>query len=97
MAAGALAGACQIVVTTPMELLKIQMQDAGRLAAQAKAGGCGFVHVLDEWWTAILYEFSKSKYGTLVVFNSWIYVDHVNGLLIKIENDPYVVKMQNLW
>lgn len=34
-----LAGLCQIVITTPMELLKIQMQDAGRLAAQAKAQG----------------------------------------------------------
>lgn len=34
-----MAGACQIVITTPMELLKIQMQDAGRLQAQAKAAG----------------------------------------------------------
>lgn len=34
MAAGGLAGLCQIVITTPMELLKIQMQDAGRVAAQ---------------------------------------------------------------
>lgn len=39
MAAGGLAGLFQIVVTTPMELLKIQMQDAGRLAAEAKAAG----------------------------------------------------------
>lgn len=39
MAAGGLAGLCQIIITTPMELLKIQMQDAGRLAAQAKAAG----------------------------------------------------------
>nr|XP_046912740.1 mitochondrial glutamate carrier 1-like [Dermatophagoides farinae] len=31
MIAGSLAGLCQIVVTTPMELLKIQLQDAGRL------------------------------------------------------------------
>lgn len=38
MLAGGSAGACQIVVTTPMELLKIQMQDAGRVAAAAKAG-----------------------------------------------------------
>lgn len=30
MAAGGMAGLCQIVVTTPMELLKIQMQDSGR-------------------------------------------------------------------
>lgn len=38
MAAGGLAGLFQIVVTTPMELLKIQMQDAGRVAAEAKKG-----------------------------------------------------------
>ncbi|XP_006623611.1 mitochondrial glutamate carrier 1-like isoform X1 [Apis dorsata] len=36
MLAGGLAGACQIIVTTPMELLKIQMQDAGRIAIAAK-------------------------------------------------------------
>ncbi|KAL3316896.1 hypothetical protein Ciccas_004459 [Cichlidogyrus casuarinus] len=30
MLAGASAGTCQIIVTTPMELLKIQLQDAGR-------------------------------------------------------------------
>lgn len=39
MAAGGLAGFCQIIITTPMELLKIQMQDAGRIAAQAKLAG----------------------------------------------------------
>ncbi|XKL62293.1 hypothetical protein PGB90_002126 [Kerria lacca] len=39
MIAGACAGFCQIIVTTPMELLKIQMQDAGRIAAQAKLEG----------------------------------------------------------
>lgn len=39
MAAGGLAGMCQIVITTPMELLKIQMQDAGRVAAQARLTG----------------------------------------------------------
>ncbi|XP_046743331.1 mitochondrial glutamate carrier 1-like [Diprion similis] len=39
MLAGGGAGACQIIVTTPMELLKIQMQDAGRVAAAAKASG----------------------------------------------------------
>lgn len=33
LAAGALAGGCQVVVTTPMELLKIQRQDAGRSGA----------------------------------------------------------------
>lgn len=39
MAAGGLAGFCQIIITTPMELLKIQMQDAGRVAAEAKLVG----------------------------------------------------------
>ncbi len=33
MMAGGCAGLCQIVITTPMELLKIQMQDAGRVSA----------------------------------------------------------------
>ena len=31
MLAGCCAGMCQVIVTTPMEMLKIQMQDAGRL------------------------------------------------------------------
>ncbi|VDK43570.1 unnamed protein product [Anisakis simplex] len=35
MLAGAGAGFCQIIVTTPMELLKIQMQDAGRTQTKA--------------------------------------------------------------
>merc|ERR1712042_415955 len=39
MVAGGCAGLCQIVVTTPMELLKIQLQDAGRVAAQLKSQG----------------------------------------------------------
>ena len=30
MLSGGGAGMCQIIVTTPMELLKIQLQDAGR-------------------------------------------------------------------
>ncbi|XP_072376869.1 mitochondrial glutamate carrier 1-like isoform X1 [Diabrotica undecimpunctata] len=36
--AGGLAGLCQLIITTPMELLKIQMQDAGRVAAAAEKG-----------------------------------------------------------
>jgi len=36
MIAGGCAGFCQIIITTPMELLKIQMQDAGRTT---EAGG----------------------------------------------------------
>ncbi len=31
MLAGCAAGMCQVIVTTPMEMLKIQLQDAGRL------------------------------------------------------------------
>ncbi|XP_072237814.1 solute carrier family 25 member 55a isoform X2 [Leuresthes tenuis] len=34
MLAGCGAGMSQVIVTTPMEMLKIQLQDAGRLAAQ---------------------------------------------------------------
>uniref|UniRef100_A0A8C7RVV8 Mitochondrial glutamate carrier 1 n=1 Tax=Oncorhynchus mykiss TaxID=8022 RepID=A0A8C7RVV8_ONCMY len=36
MLAGCGAGICQVVITTPMEMLKIQLQDAGRLAAQQR-------------------------------------------------------------
>uniref|UniRef100_A0A8C5CMA5 Mitochondrial glutamate carrier 1 n=1 Tax=Gadus morhua TaxID=8049 RepID=A0A8C5CMA5_GADMO len=36
MLAGCGAGTCQVVITTPMEMLKIQLQDAGRIAAQRK-------------------------------------------------------------
>ena len=32
--AGGMAGACQIIITTPMELLKIQQQDQGRTAGK---------------------------------------------------------------
>ena len=39
MAAGACAGLCQISVTTPMDLLKIQMQDQGRVASQRQDAG----------------------------------------------------------
>ncbi|XP_054442669.1 mitochondrial glutamate carrier 2 isoform X2 [Pteronotus mesoamericanus] len=35
MLAGCGAGMCQVVITCPMEMLKIQLQDAGRLAAGA--------------------------------------------------------------
>lgn len=31
MLAGCSAGMCQVIITTPMEMLKIQLQDAGRL------------------------------------------------------------------
>ncbi|ROI37061.1 Mitochondrial glutamate carrier 1 [Anabarilius grahami] len=36
MLAGCGAGTCQVIITTPMEMLKIQLQDAGRIAAQRK-------------------------------------------------------------
>ena len=38
--AGASAGFCQVVVTTPMELLKIQLQDAGR-SGKKRNFNCG--------------------------------------------------------
>jgi len=33
MLAGCGAGMCQVIITTPMEMLKIQLQDAGRLGS----------------------------------------------------------------
>ncbi|KAM9320635.1 mitochondrial glutamate carrier 1-like [Gastrophryne carolinensis] len=37
MLAGCGAGTCQVVITTPMEMLKIQLQDAGRLVSCQKS------------------------------------------------------------
>uniref|UniRef100_A0A8C2C0H3 Mitochondrial glutamate carrier 1 n=1 Tax=Cyprinus carpio TaxID=7962 RepID=A0A8C2C0H3_CYPCA len=37
--AGCGAGTCQVIITTPMEMLKIQLQDAGRREAQRKLIG----------------------------------------------------------
>jgi len=45
MAAGGGAGMCQIIVTTPMELLKIQLQDAGRTAGNKNTQGMGTVPI----------------------------------------------------
>lgn len=45
MMAGGAAGLCQIIITTPMELLKIQLQDAGRVAATLKAAGQPTAHL----------------------------------------------------
>nr|XP_055038460.1 mitochondrial glutamate carrier 1 [Misgurnus anguillicaudatus] len=39
MVAGCGAGTCQVIITTPMEMLKIQLQDAGRIEAQRKLIG----------------------------------------------------------
>ncbi|XP_023995670.1 mitochondrial glutamate carrier 1 isoform X1 [Salvelinus sp. IW2-2015] len=36
MLAGCGAGTCPVIITTPMEMLKIQLQDAGRIEAQRK-------------------------------------------------------------
>ncbi|XP_029578014.1 mitochondrial glutamate carrier 1 [Salmo trutta] len=36
MLAGCGAGTCQVIITTPMEMLKIQLQDAGRIEDQRK-------------------------------------------------------------
>ncbi|XP_028811500.1 mitochondrial glutamate carrier 1 isoform X1 [Denticeps clupeoides] len=41
MLAGCGAGTCQVIITTPMEMLKIQLQDAGRIEAQRKMAGAG--------------------------------------------------------
>lgn len=41
MLAGCGAGTCQVIVTTPMEMLKIQLQDAGRIGEGGAAGQLG--------------------------------------------------------
>ncbi|KAF4533466.1 hypothetical protein B566_EDAN001195 [Ephemera danica] len=61
MAAGGLAGFCQIIITTPMELLKIQLQDAGRVAAAAKLAGSNASVVPKVSATSIALELFRSK------------------------------------
>uniref|UniRef100_A0A2K5MV45 Solute carrier family 25 member 22 n=2 Tax=Cercopithecinae TaxID=9528 RepID=A0A2K5MV45_CERAT len=41
MLAGCGAGTCQVIVTTPMEMLKIQLQDAGRIGEGGRREGRG--------------------------------------------------------
>ncbi|ODM99428.1 Mitochondrial glutamate carrier 1 [Orchesella cincta] len=66
MAAGGCAGFCQIIITTPMELLKIQLQDAGRVAAQANlamktAGGASTAAVPKMSATSIALDLLRTK------------------------------------
>lgn len=61
MMAGGCAGLCQIVVTTPMELLKIQLQDAGRVAAQLKASGQSTAHLPKISALSVTQELLKTK------------------------------------
>uniref|UniRef100_A0A6A7G4N0 Mitochondrial glutamate carrier 2 n=2 Tax=Hirondellea gigas TaxID=1518452 RepID=A0A6A7G4N0_9CRUS len=58
MLSGGLAGLCQIVITTPMELLKIQLQDAGRVQGQQAGTGVKAVNVSA---TAIALKLLKEK------------------------------------
>lgn len=41
MLAGCGAGTCQVIVTTPMEMLKIQLQDAGRIGESVEGESAG--------------------------------------------------------
>lgn len=61
MMAGGCAGFCQIVVTTPMELLKIQLQDSGRVAAQMKASGTPAANIPKISALSITKELLKTK------------------------------------
>uniref|UniRef100_A0A673ZZX0 Solute carrier family 25 member 22a n=1 Tax=Salmo trutta TaxID=8032 RepID=A0A673ZZX0_SALTR len=47
MLAGCGAGTCQVIVTTPMEMLKIQLQDAGRIGCLAGSTAAVAVNPVD--------------------------------------------------
>uniref|UniRef100_A0A8C2AW86 Solute carrier family 25 member 22a n=1 Tax=Cyprinus carpio TaxID=7962 RepID=A0A8C2AW86_CYPCA len=47
MLAGCGAGTCQVIVTTPMEMLKIQLQDAGRIGCMAGSTAAVAVNPVD--------------------------------------------------
>jgi solute carrier family 25 (mitochondrial glutamate transporter), member 18/22 len=62
--AGASAGMCQIVITTPMELLKIALQDSGRVAAASLANnktGAAAANVKTPTATQIAMQVFKQK------------------------------------
>lgn len=46
MLAGCGAGMCQVIVTTPMEMLKIQLQDAGRLGERIQIDSESYLYYL---------------------------------------------------
>lgn len=48
MLAGCGAGLCQVIVTTPMEMLKIQLQDAGRLGETDI--NIGYMQLMQNYW-----------------------------------------------
>ncbi|KAG9469964.1 hypothetical protein GDO78_019226 [Eleutherodactylus coqui] len=56
MLAGCGAGTCQVIVTSPMEMLKIQLQDAGRLATKNVLTGEGGAAATIPHTTAATYE-----------------------------------------
>lgn len=56
--AGCGAGTCQVVVTTPMEMLKIQLQDAGRLGELFAKSFC-FLKIM--WVSTFCWLYSNSK------------------------------------
>lgn len=49
MLAGCCAGMCQVIVTTPMEMLKIQLQDAGRLGNYRRSSRMDYQHQILLW------------------------------------------------
>lgn len=58
MLAGCCAGMCQVIVTTPMEMLKIQLQDAGRLG-NYKNSTIDYLHQI-MLWVVTIYALEKN-------------------------------------
>lgn len=72
MVAGGSAGLCQIIVTTPMELLKIQLQDAGRLGILLSSD----VNLMsDDILTAAAANSIKGESGTVAISATSIALD----------------------
>lgn len=47
MFAGCCAGMCQVIITTPMEMLKIQLQDAGRIGNYKEISRIDYQHQIN--------------------------------------------------
>ncbi|EYB96606.1 hypothetical protein Y032_0148g2626 [Ancylostoma ceylanicum] len=100
MAAGGLAGMFQIIVTTPMELLKIQMQDQGRTAVpgQKKMTALELTSkLLKERGIAGLYKglgstFARDVTFSMMYFPLFAYLDSLVWIFYKIFDLLFYIK-----
>ncbi|KAL1449723.1 hypothetical protein WDU94_002203 [Cyamophila willieti] len=90
--AGGLAGLLQIIVTTPMELLKIQMQNAGRVSSLAKVSSDLVPPKVSA--TSIAIEILRSK-GIFGLYKG-VFVTGLRDVSFSVIYFPMVAKLTSL-